>query len=248
MARGRMISKALSTSEKYAKLYDLAGDLAEFCQATYPLLVAHSDDFGRLQGDLHTVKTLIIPGTSRNFPEIQGMLTALHRVGLIQWYCAEDGKNYIQINKFEPHQTGLHKRTASRFPGDSGRFPEFPGDSSTTELKGTEGKGRELKGRELKDRTAPAAPRADDPPSPTTEQDPARTPSVNGNYQVIANIAGRLLEEPNKFEDESACVEAVKGQCARLKIIYTEPPDIVHRAVASEWVKHRLGLRRSELA
>ena len=146
MARGRMISKALSTSEKYAKLYDLAGDLAEFSQATYPLLVAHSDDFGRLQGDLYTVKSLIVPGSSRSFLEIQGMLTALHRVGLIQWYQAEDGKNYIQINKFEPHQTGLHKRTASRFPGDSGRFPEIPGDSRTTEEKGTEGKGREQNG------------------------------------------------------------------------------------------------------
>src|SRR3990167_5269067 len=162
MARGRMISKALSTSEKYAKLYDLAGDLAEFCQATYPLLVAHSDDFGRLQGDLYTVKSLIVPGSSRSFLEIQGMLTALHRVGLIQWYQAEDGKNYIQINKFEPHQTGLHKRTASRFPGDSGRFQEFPGDSRTTELKGTEGKGRELKGRELKDKAAPPAARRGD--------------------------------------------------------------------------------------
>src|SRR3990167_2975070 len=172
MARGRMISKALSTSEKYAKLYDLAGDLAEFCQATYPLLVAHSDDFGRLQGDLYTVKSLIIPGSSRTFPEIQGMLTALHRVGLIQWYCAEDGKNYIQINKFEPHQTGLHKRTASRFPGDSGRFPEIPGDSRTTEEKGTEGKGRELKGRELKDITAPPSAA----PSTTPVENSKRTP------------------------------------------------------------------------
>ena len=51
MARGRMLSKSLSTSTKRARLHRVlgppcptcGGSLAEFAQALYPLLVAHAD-------------------------------------------------------------------------------------------------------------------------------------------------------------------------------------------------------------
>lgn len=140
MARGRMISKSLSTSEKFASLADHAGQLAEFCQALYPLVLTHSDDFGRLQGDAFTVKHMCFPSSPRSVRDFTVALDYLHNVGLICRYEAAS-KLYIQIENFDPHQSGLHKRTASGFPDipdDSRKFREIPGQEKGRELKGSE--------------------------------------------------------------------------------------------------------------
>jgi hypothetical protein len=142
MARGRMVSKALSTSQKYARLTDVAGKRAEFCQAMYPLLVAHADDFGRLSGDAFTVKHAVVPTSPRKEADVEIALSALHEVGLIVWYEV-DGRKCIQIVDFERHQSGLHKRTGSEFPEASGNFREIPSEQKGREQKRTEGKGRE---------------------------------------------------------------------------------------------------------
>lgn len=98
-----MISKSLSTSEKRAALHTHAGKLAEFCQAIYPLLVAHADDWGCLQGDVFTVKNLVDPSSPRKLPEFEAALRALHTVGLIVWYQHGD-KRYVSITDFGKHQ------------------------------------------------------------------------------------------------------------------------------------------------
>lgn len=134
-----MIAKALSTSRKYGRLHEVAGKRAEFCQALYPLLVAHADDFGRLPGDVYTVKHLIIPTSPRKETDLLAALASLHLVGLINWYEAGDVK-CIQINNFDAHQQGLHKRTRSAFPEPSGNPPEMPSEQNRTEEKGTEEK------------------------------------------------------------------------------------------------------------
>lgn len=144
MARGRMISKSLSTSRKYGRLY--SEPLGEFCQALYPLLVAHADDFGRLEGDPYTVKHAIVPASPRTVLEIEQSLELLTSVGLI-----ERSTEVIQVVDFDRHQTGLHKRTESQFPGISGNTPVI---HTRTEGKGTELKGTELKGRQRKVRAA----------------------------------------------------------------------------------------------
>lgn len=141
MARGRMISNSLSTSEKFAALATL--DMGEFCQALYPLLVSHSDDFGRLQGDPFTVKAKCFPASPRSHDEFQIAMKHLDGVGLIVWYVVT-GKRYIQICDFERHQQGLHRRTRSQFPrvpGISGKDEEIPSEEKGREPKGTEGKG-----------------------------------------------------------------------------------------------------------
>lgn len=149
MARGRMISKTLSTSQKRAALHTAVPDLAEFCQAIYPLLVAHADDFGRLQGDAFTVKHAIDPTSPRSLTDFERALQGLNDVGLIQWYLVQ-GRRFVQIENFDPHQIGLHKRTDSKFPdpGSSGKVPESKAQSGESaslpirrELKGTEQKG-----------------------------------------------------------------------------------------------------------
>jgi hypothetical protein len=123
-----MISKALSTSERFARLFALCPPLAEFAQSLYPLLLAHADDFGREAGDLFTVKHAVHPASPRSTDELARALFALHEAGLIVWYEVQ-GRRTIQIVKFDDHQSGLHKRTRSQFPaipGNSGKLPNFP--------------------------------------------------------------------------------------------------------------------------
>lgn len=141
MARGRMISKSLSTSKKYAALYQ--EPLGEFCQALYPLIVAHADDFGRLEGNVFTIKHSLVPASPRTENEISAALQLLHDVRLIVWYEVS-GERYLEVVDFERHQGGLHKRTSSRFPripGNSGKVRGIPHQLNRTELKGTELKG-----------------------------------------------------------------------------------------------------------
>jgi len=107
-----MISKSLSTSERFASLHPVAGKLAEFCQSLYPLLVAHADDWGCLPGDVFTVKHLVNPTSPRKLSEFESALRALHNVKLIAWYQVpedEDGEHagrwVIHIRGFAAHQT-----------------------------------------------------------------------------------------------------------------------------------------------
>lgn len=138
MARGRLISRTLGSSRKFAALLREAGKLGEFAQALFPMLVSHSDDFGRMAGDAFTVKHAVFPTSPRKESDFTVVLGAMSRVGLIEWYDA-DGQQVLQIVDFDSHQPGLHKRTASKFPGNSGKFPEIPSQSNRTESKGIEG-------------------------------------------------------------------------------------------------------------
>jgi hypothetical protein len=137
-----MLAKRLSTSERYARLFELCPKLAEFAQSLYPLLVAHSDDFGRQQGDAFTVQHQVHPTSPRRAKDFEVALQALHDAQLITLYDV-DGRRYLEILQFDRHQAGLHKRTKSE-------FPEIPGNSRLTELKRTELKRSEAKGTELK--------------------------------------------------------------------------------------------------
>jgi hypothetical protein len=140
MARGRIISRTLGSSRKFAALHRTAGKLAEFAQSLYPLLVACADDFGRQSGDSFTVKCAVFPSSPRKEAEFGQVIRALVSVGLIEYYEV-DGAQVIQIVEFEAHQSGLHKRTESRFPGNSGKVPEIPSEEKRTEQKGKEEKG-----------------------------------------------------------------------------------------------------------
>ena len=150
MARGRLLCRTLSTSQRRARLHEEIPGLAEFAQALFDLLVAHSDDFGRLQGDAFTVKHAIEPTTPRSLDDFGTVLQALNAVGMIQWYDVQ-GRKFIQIKDFDDYQTGLHKRTKSK-------FPEAPASSRKLPLKRTEGKRTELKGREQSSARPSAAP------------------------------------------------------------------------------------------
>ena len=121
MARGRIISRTLGTSRKFAAL---TGRLGEFSAALFSLLVAWSDDFGRLEGDAFTVKHRVWPTSGRPEKDFQESLKLLHRVGLIELYVIEE-QQYVVIVAFDDHQYLNRKRTTSKFP-DPPSFVELP--------------------------------------------------------------------------------------------------------------------------
>ena len=134
-----MLSKAISTSKKFAA----AGrtPMGEFAQLLYTLLVAHSDDFGRQEGDPFTVKHKVMPTSCRPEADFASALDILKAERLIEWYAADSNEQVIQIVDFDAHQSGLHKRSNSVFPeppGISGNFREIPSELNRTELNRTE--------------------------------------------------------------------------------------------------------------
>lgn len=247
-----MISKSLSTSEKFAALVDTAGPLAEFCQALYPLVLTHSDDFGRLQGDTFTVKHMCFPTSPRTVAEFKTALTHLHTVGLIVRYEMQS-KFYIQIANFEPHQSGLNKRTKSKFPevpGSSETFQEFPSQENLTELNLTEGKGTEGKG--TKDQGPIRVESAKRSPHTTSGTNgkaapPALTP-VNGNgnghgrkprdnFAVITKLTHTILAGSTAPIDFASLKADIKTHCAQKHIAYDA--EVVGRALESAIAQRR---------
>lgn len=154
----------MGSSRKFAALQKRAGKLAEFCQVLYPMLVANSDDFGRLAGDAFTVKHAVFPTSPRKESEFRAGLASLHEVGLIRLYEGTGGEIAIQIEKFTEHQPGLSKRTRSRFPEPPVNPRELPSQLNLTEGKGIEGK-----------RTEPIQ----SPDEPGTEEDEVQTKKDN---------------------------------------------------------------------
>ena len=156
MARGRLISKSLGSSRKYHALLNHGAALGEFCQVLFPLIIANTDDFGRMSGDAFTVKNVAFPASPRAESEFDSALDIMHRVGLLTRYTF-DGETYIEVRDFDAHQVNLHKRTLSRYPpapsrtlpeipgnsgevpDDSRKFRETPSEFKRTESNGTEG-------------------------------------------------------------------------------------------------------------
>lgn len=126
-----MISKSWSTSKKRAALYRQAGPLAEFCLQFFPLLVAHSDDYGRLDADPETLKLICDPSSPRPVDEFDAALAQMEIVGLIQRFTA-DGNAWLQIRHFDEHQPGmLSKRGQPRSPAPP-LLTELPPGSGPT--------------------------------------------------------------------------------------------------------------------
>jgi len=133
MARGRMISKSLGHSRKFAALRGQGGRLGEFAQVLYPLLVVNADALGRLAGDPFTVKHAVLPTSPRKESEFAAALSAMQMVELIRWY-ETDGQQVIEIVGFTMYQD-LHKEARkSQFPEFSGNARAIPENSPLIKL------------------------------------------------------------------------------------------------------------------
>jgi hypothetical protein len=199
-----MLSKSLSTSKKYAQLYGVElQPTGLICQALYPLLVAHADDFGRLEGDVFTIKNSVVPASQWAETVIEAALALLHQVQLVTWYEVDQAL-YLQVADFDRHQVGLHKRTKSRFPrvpGISRKHRQLPLQLKRTELKGREG-----------NRTTSSAACA--APAPI-----ARAESPKDNYAVIEKLA-HLSIDVLGLSSQGDLVEDTKRRCAEAHIAY----------------------------
>lgn len=127
MAERRMISKAISISEK-------VNSLSVFGRLLYTWMIPHADDFGRLPGSPVKVRALVVPMADETIKDVEQALKDMHKHGLIIWYEV-DGERFIQITNFEKHQQGLHKRTKSKFPEPPDEFREIPGNSEEFPLE-----------------------------------------------------------------------------------------------------------------
>lgn len=142
MAERRMLSKVISVSKKVN-----LGVSDHFSRLLYTWLIPHTDDFGRMTGCPHKISALVIPMLDEDHNDVKRSLEKLHDAKLILWYEI-NGEPYLQIENFDKHQSGLHKRTKSKFPDPavtnsavpriSENFPNIP---SELELNGTEQNG-----------------------------------------------------------------------------------------------------------
>ncbi len=123
MARGRMISKSLGASKRFTDLQTHAGKLGEFAAALFCLVVSNCDDFGRLEGDAASVKWRCWPASLRSEHDFAVALKAMHEARLIIWYEVAD-RHIVEVVQFSEHQSGLHKRTRSKFPDPPGRVSD----------------------------------------------------------------------------------------------------------------------------
>jgi hypothetical protein len=146
MATRRMLAKSISISKQ-------ANSLSLFSKHLFTWLIPHADDFGRMSADPAVVKALVLPmeykmtiapGMTQTIEVTVELVAAglqeIQASGLIIIYEV-NGEECLQFPKWEDHQTGLHKRTASKHPeytGDSRKFPEVPGNSQPTEQNLTE--------------------------------------------------------------------------------------------------------------
>lgn len=206
MAERRMISKVISISEK-------VNSLSLFGRLLYTWMIPHADDFGRLPGSPAKIRALVVPMGDETIKDVEATLHDMATRELINWYEVE-GEKYIEISSFDDHQSGLHKRTKSKFPepseakppekpekpeendgtpgGDTGNIQNIPGNSGRFPLNRTE-----LKGTELEEKgTGTELPAADEN-SASEGQKPPPDFSFQNLYQIFSK---HFVSDQTKLE------------------------------------------------
>ena len=107
MARGRMISKAISLDEKVNSLSD------DTCRLLFTWLIPHLDCEGRMHGDAITVKSIVFPRRNISPGKVEKYLKELENFGLILRYSVNRNA-YLCMKNFEKHQPGLQKTRESQ--------------------------------------------------------------------------------------------------------------------------------------
>lgn len=123
-----MVVKELSYSAAF-------NSVSEFAQNLYFFTTPHLDDFGKIEGNPVTLKARVIPLSSRSPEDVKSAIKELVKAGVIDWYEVT-GKMIIKYLTFEEDQTGLNKRTDSKYPdnpNDSENISEVQRSSYLTE-------------------------------------------------------------------------------------------------------------------
>jgi len=107
MARGRMISKAISLDEKVDALSD------DTARLLFTWMIPHLDCEGRLYGEARVFKSIVAPRRNYSIKKVEKVLTELEQTGLIERYSI-NGNLYISVPNFRKHQVGLRKDKESQ--------------------------------------------------------------------------------------------------------------------------------------
>lgn len=107
--------------------------LSHGAERLYWRMLAYSDPWGRLEGDPAKVRVQVMPRVKATDRNVDGWLRELNQAGRIHRYVVGD-RPFVEFADFEANQPSefLRRRGPSRFPsfaGNSGTFPEAPGDS-----------------------------------------------------------------------------------------------------------------------
>ena len=187
MARGRMLSTNVSTSEKMADLPDDRSRLI----ATWTL--AHLDREGRVTGSARRLRALVVPLLDHvTAAHVEKAIEAMTEVGMAVRYMDSSGQEVLSFPGFAEHQVGMRpeREAASTF----GPTPELLRSNSgpTPAVRGTsEEKGSEEKGSEEKSAPsdAPKAPARPDTLSPFALYVETRWPDVRAPWLWEAVLA-----------------------------------------------------------
>jgi len=102
LARGRMISKAISLDEKVGALSD------DTARLLFTWMIPHLDCEGRMYGEAQVFKSIVAPRRNYSAKKVEKYLVELEKFGLIDRYTI-NGNAYISVKNFEKHQIGLQK-------------------------------------------------------------------------------------------------------------------------------------------
>jgi hypothetical protein len=105
VARARNIKPGFFTN-------DILGELDPLARLLFAGLWCHADRSGRLEDRPKRLKAEILPYDEC---DVNGLIQCLHDAGMVLRYVV-DGKNYIQIVKFEKHQNPHVKEAVSQIP------------------------------------------------------------------------------------------------------------------------------------
>lgn len=133
MARGRIIDAVISQSRKVNEVSDQSALLFTWIQA-------HTDDYGRIEGETQDVLFLIVPRRGWSEEQVESYLKELWEVGLIKQYHDEN-KRYFEVVGFDEHQT---------FRSDRGRKGKYPVPSEYDNQWYTKDNQREKTDKEVK--------------------------------------------------------------------------------------------------
>ena len=102
MARGRMISKAISLDEKVDALSD------DTARLLFTWMIAHLDVDGRMYGDARLFLSIVAPRRNISLLRIEKYLMEFETQGLILRYHI-NGNTFLFSPNFNKHQPGLRK-------------------------------------------------------------------------------------------------------------------------------------------
>jgi hypothetical protein len=107
MARGRFVSRSISTDED---LWALGHEAV----LLFDLMLPHQDRDGRMRANPRTVRATVAPLSDWSADDVERILLNIATLRGVQYYEDRQGRRYVQFDNFYKHQAGF-KRGGPRY-------------------------------------------------------------------------------------------------------------------------------------